>query len=78
MAQLGFTIADANMPELVDALADHFGYRAMVMIPPEPTPQPNPETKAQFVRRNMIGWFKERVLLHRQKNSAPPTDVTIT
>lgn len=73
MANISFTIPDAQLARIVNNISQHFNYEAEVTNPafdpgqPEdpttnPATIPNPESKAQFVKRmvkeTMIAWVK--------------------
>lgn len=66
MATLSITIPDAIAPAVIDALAGHYGYTATVGDPSAP----NPETKAQFVRRMVAGHIRHLVQEYRTTQAA--------
>lgn len=77
MAIISFTVPDAAMPELVDALC---------ALPPAYSPtlpdgSPNPVTKAQYARQQLIAYMRRMVLTYRRAQAeaainATPPDIT--
>ena len=64
MAQIVLTINDAQLTRLAEAVARRQGYRETIQDSVDPTKTiPNPETKAQFVRRWVITMLKNEVVL---------------
>lgn len=64
MAQIILTVNDTQLARLADAVARRQGYRDTIQDPLDPTKTiPNPETKAQFVRRWLINMLKNEVVL---------------
>lgn len=64
MAQIIVTVNDAQLARLADAVARRQGYRETIQDPIDPTKTiPNPEMKAQFVRRWLITMLKNEVVL---------------
>ncbi len=64
MAQIVLTVNDAQLTRLAEAVARRQGYRDTIQDSVDPTKTiPNPETKAQFVRRWVINMLKNEVVL---------------
>ena len=64
MAQIVLTVNDAQLARLADAVARRQGYRDTIQDSVDPTKTiPNPETKAQFIRRWVINMLKNEVVL---------------
>ena len=64
MAQIVLTVNDAQLTRLAEAVARRQGYRETIQDSVDPTKTiPNPETKAQFVRRWVITMLKNEVVL---------------
>lgn len=64
MAQIILTVNDTQLARLADAVARRQGYRDAIQDPLDPTKTiPNPETRAQFVRRWLINMLKNEVVL---------------
>ena len=64
MAQIVLTVNDAQLTRLGEAVARRQGYRETIQDPVDPTKTiPNPETKAQFIRRWVINMLKNEVVL---------------
>ena len=64
MAQIVLTVNDAQLARLAEAVARRQGYRETIQDSVDPTKTiPNPETKAQFIRRWMITMLKNEVVL---------------
>ncbi len=64
MAQIVLTVNDPQLARLADAVARRQGYRDTIQDSVDPTKTiPNPETKAQFVRRWVINMLKNEVVL---------------
>ncbi len=62
MAQIILTVNDAQLARLSEAVARRQGYRETIQDPVDPTKTiPNPETKAQFIRRWLINMLKNEV-----------------
>jgi len=64
MAQIVLTVNDAQLTRLAEAVARRQGYRDTIQDSVDPTKTiPNPETKAQFVRRWVITMLKNEMVL---------------
>jgi len=64
MAQIALTVNDTQMARLAEAVARRQGYRETIQDPLDATKTiPNPETKAQFIRRWVINMLKNEVVL---------------
>lgn len=65
MAIISFTIPDEHMTDLVEAFATRFHYPETVQDPnsAEPSEIPNPQTKAQFAKEQVLNHIK---LVYRQ------------
>jgi len=64
MAQIILTVNDAQLARLADAVARRQGYRDTIQDPLDATKTiPNPETRAQFVRRWLTNMLKNAVVL---------------
>jgi len=64
MAQIVLTVNDAQLTRLAEAVARRQGYRDTIQDSVDPTKTiPNPETKAQFIRRWVINMLKNEVVL---------------
>ncbi len=64
MAQIILTVNDVQLARLADAVARRQGYRDTIQDPLDATKTiPNPETKAQFVRRWLINMLRNEVVL---------------
>ena len=64
MAQIVLTVNDAQLTRLAEAVARRQGYRETIQDSVDPTKTiPNPETKAQFVRRWVVTMLKNEVVL---------------
>ncbi len=64
MAQIVLTVNDAQLARLAEAVARRQGYRDTIQDSVDPTKTiPNPETKAQFVRRWVVTMLKNEVVL---------------
>lgn len=51
MAQICFTIPDAVLGRVINAIAGYYGYAEKLSHPLFGNQEPNPETKAQFAKR---------------------------
>lgn len=77
MATLTFTVPDAALPELIDALC---------ALPPPyqatlPDGSPNPMTRAVFARNRVIQYLKQMTMLYRRRQAeatASPVEPDIT
>ena len=79
---LSYTLSDAQAAEVVDALCQRYGYQDTL---PDPNNAgqtiPNPETRAQFAKRQVAEFIKHEGLAYRRwlaENSASTADVVIT
>lgn len=63
MATLTLTLSDAAMAELRDAFGEN--YRATL-----PNGSPNPQTKAQYSRQQLIDWIKTYIRDYRRRQAA--------
>lgn len=63
MPTISFTVSVAAANELNAAFGE--GYQATL-----PNGQPNPETQAQFSRRQLIAWMKHHVMQYRRRVAA--------
>lgn len=61
MATITFTIPDAQIARVVDAFAVAYGYQDTITNPVDGTTSPNPETSAQFMRRQIMVFIKNTV-----------------
>ncbi len=62
MAQIVLTVNDAQLTRLAEAVARRQGYRETIQDPVDSAKTvPNPETKAQFIRRWLINMLKNEV-----------------
>ena len=62
MAQIVLTVNDTQLARLAEAVARRQGYREVIQDPVDSTKTiPNPETKAQFIRRWLINMLKNEV-----------------
>ena len=71
------TIPDTKAPRVVNAICANYGYQTDVpLVPANPdTPEatmPNPETKAQFTKKQVINFLKEHVIAY-EANQASET-----
>ena len=64
MAVIQVNIPDAVLPRVLDAIAARYGYSATLF-----DGSPNPETKAQFARRQIILWIKD-IVVNREADLA--------
>lgn len=62
MATISFTVSNGTLTELIDT----FGVNYQETIDGEP----NPQTKQQFARAQIIAMFKQAVHLHRKRAAA--------
>lgn len=74
---LSYTLSDAQGAEAIDAFCARYGYTSMV---PDPNVQggtiPNPETRAQFAKRQVAEWMKSEVLKYRDYVASQSVDKT--
>lgn len=61
MPTVSITLSASATAEVNDAFAALYGYRATI------DGQPNPESKAQFTKRKIIEFIKERVITYRKQ-----------
>ena len=64
MATISFTIPDAQLTRVVNALCVTYGYQdtmGYTGTPPDLVPVPNPETKGQFAKRMIAEHIKNCV-----------------
>jgi hypothetical protein len=78
MATITITIPDDKMPRVEDAFVAQFNYQETVPGPLDengaPTSYiPNPETKNQFMRRQIRDYFKSVVAMHEGGLAAKAT-----
>lgn len=64
MATITFNIPDAVMPDFIEKMALHFGYRDFL---DEEKTIPNPQTKAQYIRARIIAHWKECYKAEKRK-----------
>ena len=60
MTTITLTIPDAQITRVVDAFATAYGYQANIPNP-DGAPLPNPETRPQFMRRQIMVFIKRTV-----------------
>lgn len=80
MASINFTIPDAQINRVINALCTKYGYQDNIITNTDPPEiSPNPESKAQFSKR-MISEVIRSLVLDVEKQSAidavPKVDVT--
>jgi len=80
MANINFTIPDAQINRVINALCIKYGYQDQILISTDPPVfDVNPESKAQFSKR-MIGEVIKGLVLDVEKQAAidavPKVDVT--
>lgn len=64
MPDVTITIGPAHYQIVVDAVARRNGYKAQIQDPANPAVTiPNPETRAQFLKRWIVNMLKQEVLL---------------
>jgi hypothetical protein len=80
--QIQINVPDAVVPEMVDALCQRYGYQATL---PDPNVSggtiPNPETRAQFAKRQISVWLNHELIAYRRwlkEQQADNTDPGIT
>lgn len=85
MPTLSITLSSAAVAELNDAFAELYGYQATVQTGTDaegnPIMGPNPVSKAQFARQQVIAFMKERVQTYRRTEAlkaASTADADIT
>ena len=72
MAAITFNIPDEHLPRLVEALSEHYGYKEILV-----TGEPNPETRAQFIKRKTaLQWIQITRNYERQIIEPAPVDVS--
>jgi hypothetical protein len=64
MPDVTITIGPAHHQLVVDAVARRNGYKAQIQDPANPAATiPNPETRAQFLKRWIVNMLRQEVLL---------------
>jgi len=68
MAQIIINIPDDKVQELLAAISDNYGYETDIGTPDNP--QANPESRAQFSKRQMIAWMKNQLKIKKDRESS--------
>ncbi len=86
MAQITFTIPDAQAARILDGFAMHHKYRVTVDNPgfdpeeiqnPQPATIPNPESKSQFLKRKMIEFVKDSLKAEETRSAMAAARVAL-
>lgn len=72
MPQIIIDIAVADLPRVIDAIAGQYNYQDTIPDPnnPEGPEIANPETHAQFAKRQAARWAKENVISWEAKQAS--------
>jgi len=68
MVKLEFNIPADKKDRIIDGYCGHYGYQETV-TDGEGQEIPNPETKQQFVKRNMVKALKDPVITYEMKQA---------
>lgn len=69
MAQITIDIPDAIAQRVLETLARRFGYHETIRLP-DGTTEPNPETKAHFVKRKIAELLKQLCVAQEAQDAA--------